>query len=73
MKFSASEFDAVRALLLGPHGHDLIEYIYRKERGQDIQDFPKECQAAPRELGWIDENGQFTPRGRCLADSIKSS
>lgn len=71
MMFPDTEMETIRAALLADTGSDLIEYMYRRERGQSTESLSPGCRNQAMELGWIDDGDALTPHGYCVSDSCR--
>jgi len=72
MQFEDDIFEEMRRCLLGAASGDLIEFMYRKQGGEDTAHFSSETRAIASNLGWIEKRSeQFTELGRCAADSFR--
>lgn len=64
-------FEATRAALLGGESDDLIDHIFRHNLQQGGSGAQPQLQRRAIELGWMNEDGSFTPEGNLVADSIR--
>jgi SAM-dependent methyltransferase len=72
MQFGNDIFEEMRRRLLDAASGDLIEFMYRKQGGEDTRHLPNETTVIAKNLGWIESRSeQFTELGRCAADSCR--
>lgn len=72
IKFDYYILQKMRLWLLGKDAGDLIDFMYRKQAGEEIGQLSERTAQIAKDLGWLDRfTGQFTDLGWRAADSCR--